>query len=471
MNASRPYQTDTIERVEASTARRVLIVLPTGGGKTIVAREIIRRSGARVLFLAAARELIHQTSEKLAAAGVAHGIIMAGVRGKAADVQVASVQTLARRPSMPSADIVFIDEADLARAESYGKILAHYPHARIIGMTATPWRADGKGLGELFDETILSATPRELIAGGYLVDFGGSRFEPLDTAGVKTTGGDFDKGELGKRATSSADGKRLVGDIVNAYQAHAQGRSAVCFAVNVEHSKLLAAQFLAAGIPAEHVDATLPIDERAAILANVRSGKTHVLCNVGILTRGVDIPSLEVAILARPTKSLALYLQCVGRVLRPSPGKDRALILDHAGCTRTHGFPDDARDYTLDFDGKKRTLVAAVGITRCFECFIIVESGLDSCPHCGASLVREREAPSLAPVAGTAVDFEVLRAAARAPSTDAIALRDLLWSMSVRGKSAGTASFVWKQRHGDYPSKALMAQARALAGLDVQVAA
>lgn len=440
-------------------------------GKTVIAAEFIRRlelDGKRALFLAAQKELVEQTSAKLDAAGVRHGIIMAGERGTAADVQVASVQTLVRRDQMPAADVIFIDEADLARAESYDKILAHYPHAAVIGMTGTPWRADGKGLGELFRDLVVVATPRELIDAGYLVDFGGARFDALDTAGIKTTAGDYDKKELGDRATSTDQGRKLVGDIVREYLSRAPGKRAACFAVNIAHSKMLAQQFLDAGVPAEHIDGAMPKDQRAAIFDRVRSGETRVLCNYGIVTRGVDVPALEVAILARPTKSLSLYLQMAGRVLRPSPGKDRAMLFDHAGLTAMHGFPDDVRDYSLDFDGKKKAcLVPSIGIQRCRACFIVVESGLDSCPHCGVSFLRERPASSLEHVPGTAVDFDAIRAAARAPSTEVVELRDLLWNAAARGKAANVASFVWKQRHGDWPPKALMDAAKRMAGLQV----
>lgn len=470
----RPYQTRAIERVEehlAAGKRRVLLVAPTGAGKTVIAAEFIRRielRGQRALFLAAQKELVEQTSAKLDAVGVHHGIIMAGERGTAADVQVASVQTLVRRPQMPSADVIFIDEADLARAESYDKILQNYPHAAVIGMTGTPWRADGKGLGELFETLVVVATPRELIDAGYLVDFGGARFDALDTSGIKVTAGDFDQRQLGERATQTDQGRKLVGDIVREYLARTPGRRAACFAVNIAHSKMLTEQFTTAGVAAEHIDGAMPKDERAAIFARVRSGETRVLCNYGIVTRGVDIPALEVAILARPTKSLSLYLQMAGRVLRPHPGKDRAILLDHGGLTAAHGFPDDVRDYSLDFDGKKKAgLVPSIGIQRCRACFLIVEAGVESCPHCGQSFLRERPASSLEHVPGTAVDFDAIRAAARAPAAEVIELRDLLWSAAARGKAANVASFLWKQRHGDWPPRTLMEAAKRMAGLQV----
>lgn len=465
----RPYQIEAIERTLAlfgAGRRRVLVVAPTGAGKTVLAAEFIRRMrqrGERALFLAAGRELIEQTSRKLADVDVEHGIIMGGVRPRPGDVQVAIVQALARRDSMPPADLVFIDEADLARAETYSKILAHYPEARVIGLTGTPWRSDGKGLGELFEDVVVAATPRALMDEGFLVEADGFGFVPLDTAGVHTTGGDFNQGELGKRATASDDGARVVGDIVREYQRHAAGRLAVVFGVNIEHSKMLAERFRAEGIVAEHVDGA--DKDRDAKLDRVRSGETRVICNVQLLTRGVDIPALEVAILARPTKSRALYLQMVGRVLRPSPGKERALILDHAGCTFAHGLPDFDRDYSLTADEKKKPVdpTAAPPITTCRECYAVFATGPTECPACGASLDRVRSGPELIVVDGRAVPFAELRA--RTNELQAVRLRDLLWDSHVRGWKPQAVTLRFKEEFGSFPSKELVAIARRMANL------
>lgn len=463
----RPYQIEAIERIEALIAqgcRRILGVAPCGAGKTVIAADLLHRveeRGQRALFLAAQRELIDQTSAKLDAVDVAHGIIMAGHEPRHSSVQVASVQTLVRRPTLPPADIVFIDEADLARADSYAKILEHYPQATVLGLTGTPWRSDGKGLGELFREVVVVATPRELIQRKFLVDFGGARFEPLDTSGIKTTAGDWDQKDLGDRATKSDQGRRLIGNVVSEYLARTPGKRAACFAVNIEHSKLLAEQFVAAGVAAEHIDGAMPKDQRAGIFARVRSGETRVLCNYGIVTRGVDVPALEVAILARPTKSLSLYIQMVGRVMRPSPetGKEKATIHDHAGLTAMHGFPDEDRDYSLTADPKKkREGIVVVGVRRCPECFSEVESGLGSCPACGFEFERKRD---LVTVDGKAIDFAELRAKVmETQEREAVELRDLLWT----SRNASVACFRFERTYGRKPSKELVAVARRLAG-------
>jgi len=483
----RPYQIEAIEQAAALFAqgyKRVLLVSPTGSGKTVIAADIIRRLRERrnrALFLAAARELIFQTSNKLNDIDVGHGIIMAGVAGKPSDVQVASVQTLTRRLKMPTAELVVIDEADLARAASYEKILAEYPDAHVLGLTATPWRGDGKGLGHLFEASVVVATPRSLMDHGHLVEADGYVFEPLDLEGVKTTAGDYDQEEQGKRATQTADGKRLAGDIVREYLARAQGRRAIAFCVNIEHSKMLAQQFVDAGVPAEHIEGAS--EDREGILKRLRSGETHVVTNCQVLTRGVDIPAVEVAILARATKSVSLYLQMVGRALRPSPatGKTRALILDHAGCVMrrgelVHGLPDAERDYSLTADvqkkAKKGDKVVAPAITQCRSCYFVAAGTLDTCPRCGAVLKQARSQIELVGAEANAVAFDEVQKKANSNALHVTALRDLLWRGQDKDWKPKAAEMHFKKVYGFWPGKELLANARRAAGIrDTQPAA
>lgn len=346
----RPYQVEAIENVRArlrAGARRVLIVLPTGGGKTVVASSIIRSAvekGSRILFLAHRRELIQQTADKLQRFGVRHGIIMAGERPALQHpCQVASVQTLARRrDALKSVDLIFFDEAHHAAAGSYTDVLEWYPQARVVGLTATPWRLDGRGLADVFDAHVLASTPRELKEQGFLVPVGGWEFEAIDTSHARVQRGDFATKDLVDEAAKP----RVVGDIVEEWLRHAAGKRTVVFCVSIEVSKLVAERFRAAGVAAEHVDGEMPTLERDAVLRRLRSGQTRVVCNCNVLTEGFDCPELEVCVLARPTLSTALYLQMVGRVLRPAPGKVQARIHDHAGCLASHGAPFATRDYS-----------------------------------------------------------------------------------------------------------------------------
>lgn len=354
----RPYQLDGIEaarRAFASGAKRVLVVLATGGGKTVLASSIIKSAaskGSKVLFLAHRRELISQASAKLSSFGVEHGIIQAGTMARPKrSVQVASVATMVNRlDSLKDVNLIFVDEAHHCAAGSYLKILEAHPGAKVIGLTATPWRIDGKGLGDIFDSHVEVATPAQLHELGFLAKVKCFTFRPIDTSGVKVTAGDYNLGALGEAAAAPM----IVGDIVDRYVEHAQGKRAVLFACNIEHSKSMAAAFVSAGIASEHVDGMTPSEERAAILARLGTGETKVLCNFGVCTEGWDMPMLEVAILARPTLSEALALQMIGRVLRVAEGKEHARIHDHARLLTAFGHPYDERDFSPQRTAKKR---------------------------------------------------------------------------------------------------------------------
>lgn len=345
----RPYQVEAVEAARAELRagkKRVLVTCPTGGGKTVLASDIIRSAvekGRRVLFLAHRRELIHQTADKLRRFGVRYGVIMAGERMALQEAcQVASIQTLARRDVLKSVDLIFFDEAHHAAAGTYLDVMQRWPNAAVVGLTATPWRLDGKGLGDVFDGHVLARTPRQLRDEGFLCPVGGWAYEAVDTSGAKVKGGDYVASSLAAAAMS----KRVLGDVVEEYVRHTPGRRAVVFAASVEASRRMAELFVAAGVPAEHVDGTTPTPERDATLARLRAGHTLVVCNCNVLTEGFDCPELEVCILARPTLSTAMYLQMVGRVLRPAPGKESARIHDHAGCLAAHGHPYADRDYS-----------------------------------------------------------------------------------------------------------------------------
>ncbi len=352
----RPYQLESIEAARncfRQGTKRLLLVCPTGGGKTVIASEVVRAAalkGSRVLFLAHRRELITQTSSKLASFDVAHGVIQAGVMARPGRmVQVASVPTIVNRlDNMPEQDLIFVDEAHHCAAGSYVKILDRFPGARVIGLTATPWRIDGKGLGDIFDGHVQVATPDELHQLGFLCPVKCFTFKPIDTSGVSVTAGDYNLGQLGEA------GKQIVGDVVERYLEHAPGKRAVLFACNIEHSKSMAAAFVLAGVAAEHLDGMTPVEERAAILKRLETGETKVLSNFGVCTEGWDMPSIEVVILCRPTLSESLALQMIGRGLRPNEGKDHARIHDHARLLTSFGHPYDDRDWSPTRTAKKK---------------------------------------------------------------------------------------------------------------------
>lgn len=380
----RDYQVRAIQGLRAEFCKgnkRTILVLPTGGGKTTVAAEMIKGAVSksnRVLFLAHRTELIDQASARLDTYEIDHGIIQSGtLRAKpTAQVQVASIQTLVNR-QLPPADLVIVDESHRARSESYLKILCQYPEAAVIGLTATPIRLDGKGLGDLFSAMVEAATVEELIASGVLIP--PRVFVPSapDLAGIKTTAGDYNQGQL----ADVMDKPHLVGDIIEHWLDLAQGRQTVVFAASVEHSLHLRDAFRKEGVSAEHIDGCTNKHERKRILDDLANGRIQVVTNMGVLTEGWDCPSCSCGVLARPTKSLGLYLQEVGRIMRCAPGKTDAILLDHAGCTFEHGVASESREWELTPSKKKKP--SAPSIKNCPMCYAVTASMAIRCPECG----------------------------------------------------------------------------------------
>jgi superfamily II DNA or RNA helicase len=393
----RPYQTKAVDDFEQTTAAgrcKILLVCPTGGGKTLIACELIRRANARYqrsLFLAHRREIIQQTSDKLGANGIAHGIIMAGIDPRPmAPVQVASIDTLRVRAmnsdamAMPLANLVILDEAHHARAETYTQIVEAYPDATILGLTATPCRGDGRGLGNIFEVMIECPQVPELIALGFLV--GTKVYAPVDPnlKGVRTQSGDYVINQLAGRMNTD----ELVGDIITHWIKYGEHRRTVVFAVDVAHSVHIAGEFIKAGIRAEHLDGRTPIPDRAAILARLASGETEVVSNCMVLTEGWDMPEVGCCVLARPTKQMGLYRQMIGRVLRPAPGKSHAIILDHSGAVFRHGLPEEHVEWTLDVDRRaeapaheRRKRGGGPKLRECPSCHVLMLA--PPCGNCG----------------------------------------------------------------------------------------
>jgi superfamily II DNA or RNA helicase len=355
----RQYQIDVIRDVDAAVQnchRRILVVAPTGAGKTVIAASVIRNAvseGRRILFLAHRRELIAQAHRKLYDQDIDAGIILAGYPSRPLEsVQVASIQTLharairSRSIDLPPADLVIVDEAHHARAKTYRKIIDSYPDAVILGLTATPCRADGKGLGNIFDAMIECPQVSELIAGGFLVQTRVYAPSQPDLKGVDIARGDYVKKQLAKRV----DQPKLIGDIVTHWHRLANGRPTLVFATSIEHSLHLCDEFGRSVVLAEHLDGSTPVAERERILAGLKTGRIEVVVNVGVLPEGFDCPDVSCIVLARPTKSLGLYRQMIGRGLRPASDKSYCLILDHAGAVYAHGLPEDRIDWTLRTD-------------------------------------------------------------------------------------------------------------------------
>lgn len=374
----RDYQESAVRATFAVLHRRPILVAPTGSGKTIMAVALTERIGGRTLWLAHRRELIEQAARHLEASGAMVGIIKAGVApSPLANVQVASVATLVRR-AMPPADLVVCDECHHVTADSYQTILGAYPRTPVLGLTATPFRLDGRGLGDLFGEIVVAATPAELCERGVLHAPRVWAARTPDLRGVKVTGGDYNLGALSERVNDT----KLTGNIVQTWLTRARGRRTVAFAVDVVHSRAIVAAFRAAGVRAEHLDGRTPAHEREAILGRLRSGETAIVSNCMVLTEGWDLPALECAIVARPTASLNLHLQMIGRVMRASDGKDGAIVLDHAGNHHVHGLVTRRLEYSLD-GGTKVGSSEPLGLRRCQQCGLLYELHVTACPECG----------------------------------------------------------------------------------------
>lgn len=383
----RPYQTALIDAARAhlmAGRRRVLIQAPTGAGKTALTAYMLGQSaarGRRSWFIVHRRELILQSHRAFRAAGIKAGIVGAGFpTDRRALVQIAGIQTLARRHrTMYEPDIIVWDEAHHIAAAQWSQIHKAYD-CHHIGLSATPTRLDGTGLGEWFDEIVQGPSVADLIADGWLSPF--RLFAPSrpDLSGVRSRAGDYARDGL----QEAVDKPSITGDAVSHYRRLADGRRAVAFAVSVEHSRHIAAAFAASGIRAAHVDGATPAAERDETMRSFSEGRVRVLCNVDLFGEGVDVPGIECAILLRPTQSLSLYLQQVGRALRPAPGKAEAIILDHAGNALRHGLPDEPRQWSLEGERKSRRQRDAedTPVKHCPACFRVVPTATRACP-CG----------------------------------------------------------------------------------------
>lgn len=433
----RDYQETLIEGCrDVFRARKnsVLIQLPTGGGKTLTSAFMVKRSsdkGSVCWWLVHRREIISQASKTFAGLGIEHGVIMGGhCTDINKRVQVGSIQTIARRlGQIPDPDMIFFDEAHHMASGQYQAVFDAFPSAKKVGMTATPWRLDGRGLGCWFEEMVPGPSVSMLIERGSLSRY--RLFAPtqIDTGAIKIQAGDFKKDDL----AAAMDKPSITGDAVAHYLKLCRGKRAVAFAVNVEHSQHIAAQFNANGVPAEHVDGTMDAASRDGAIQRFIAGDTLVLTNCELFGEGFDVPAIEAVILLRPTKSLSLHLQQVGRALRPAPGKAEAIILDHAGNSLNHGLPDDDREWTLaDREKRKASDKATVAIKTCLECFHVYRPA-PKCPQCGH--VPEAQGREIEQRDGelAEVDPAVLRAARKQEERRAQSVDDLI----ALGKSRG----------------------------------
>lgn len=392
----RPRQTKAVDALRAAYGaghRAPILVAPTGFGKSATASYMIRSAvakGRRVWFLAHLREILEATSKQLTAEGIDHGFIMAGKpEDTDAAVQVAMVQTAVRRLGRyTKPDLIVIDEAHLAVAETYRKVVEDCGNPRLLLLTATPIRLDGRGMREVADLIVPTCSTAELIAEGLLAPVRYYAPSRPDLTGVRTVAGDYAAGDLAKAMNKPS----ITGDAVAHYQKLAHGRPAVAFCTNIAHAKETAVAFRQAGYKAVAISGDSKPEERDAALHGLNAGDIDVVCNCALWVAGVDAPAIGCIIMLAPTKSLTKYLQSIGRGLRTHPGKSDCIVLDHAGNAFTHGLPTEERDWSLD-GAKKRAKQAddVEPVRQCERCYF-VHSPAPVCPNCGhAHPVKERK--------------------------------------------------------------------------------
>lgn len=397
------FQAKGVEEIRAAFSagyRSPLYCAPTGSGKTVVFSHISEGVVAkqnRAIILVHRYELLKQTSDALQEAGVLHGLIHPRFRPTPyAPIQVASVQTMLNRLTKIDRefDLVVIDEAHHAAAKSWLTIVGNMPNSRLLGVTATPIRTDGKGLGKqhggLFDTLIKGPQIKELIEWGYLKKpkvFGSG--EIIDLVGVKMVRGDYEKAELERRLNR----KTITGNAVMEYRRLCPGLPAIAFCVSVKHAEEVAHEFCQAGFNFASIDGKMSDADRARRIAGLADGTFHGLTSCELISEGTDIPAVAVCIGLRPTNSLSLYLQMSGRPLRKYPGQEIAYILDHAGNVFRHGMPDADREWSLDgsyaYEPNTGGTSPRSKLMQCKKCRAIVANA-NTCSECGNAHIQAR---------------------------------------------------------------------------------
>lgn len=395
----RPYQLQAIAELRqalAQPASSAVLVLPTGAGKTTVAAELTRlmvARGKRVWFVAHLYELVAQARTRMEAFGLTVGEIASDAYYWAArPVQCCMVQTLSRRigsiPAHELPDFIFFDEGHHTAAGTYQKVLDAAPLARRIGLTATPYRLDGKALGEWYQSLVEPITIGELMESGHLVRAHYALAE-VDLEGLGERGGDYAADQAFKKFNK----RQLYAGTVTQYENHALGEKAICFCINVEHSLATVQAFNERGIAAAHLDGATPLAQRRRVLEEFAAGRWQVLSNVALFTEGFDLPNISCVILNRPTKSKALYLQMGGRGLRPSPGKSRCLVIDMGGNVKAHSFLDTPAEHSLETKKKPRASVGVRPMKDCKYCGLWWPISARACSGCGADFPVEVAKP------------------------------------------------------------------------------
>lgn len=402
----REYQTKLINEVRQAYKdgfKTPCIVLPCGGGKSVIVAEIAKRTtdkGNKVLFLVHRKELCDQIRATFKNWGVNMNLCLVGM-----------VQTICKRlAKLSPPSLIITDENHHSLATSYKKIYEFFPLARRVGVTATPIRLNGSGLKDVNDKLIIGVTAKWLIEHNYLAPYDYYAPSMIDLTSVKTSRGEYVSSDVERLMIRKA----VFGDVIENYRRLADGKQAICYCTTIKHSLAMEKAFNEAGIDARHIDGETPKAERDRIIEMFRSGQINILCNVDLISEGFDVPDCECAILLRPTKSLTLYIQQAMRCMRYKKDK-RAVIIDHVGNYARFGLPDEDREWKLEYPKKpkrKKNDVPDVGLTTCPKCFSVLPKNIAVCSECGFKFPKkeikeiEKEESTLQKIEGFKIDYD-----------------------------------------------------------------
>lgn len=436
----RPYQIDLLEQTrEAYRAgyKAPCIVSPCGSGKSVMMAEMAKLAtdkGNRVLFLVHRQELCQQIFGTF----VGWGVNMQLCR-------ISMVQTARRRlDKLPKPQLIITDENHHSMASTYRKIYDYWPDVPRVGVTATPIRLNGSGLGDVNDKLIIGPSVKQLIEWGNLSLFRYFAPEVVDTSKLQIKRGDFVQTEVDELFNQNA----IYGDVIGHYRKLSDGQQAICYCATIGQSKKMAYEFTKAGISAYHLDGDTPKAIRASIIDQFRAGAIKILCNVDLISEGFDVPDCNTAILLRPTQSLALYIQQAMRCMRYKPGKT-AVIIDHVGNVGRFGTPDMDRVWSLDAPKKRKKTTddSAFGVKQCPACFYVYDKKETACPNCGFKVIREaKDLDEIKDAQLVEVESKPVTLDYRDPK-DCHSLKELQDLARNRGYKPGWAYYQAKQLH------------------------
>jgi superfamily II DNA or RNA helicase len=373
-----------------------LLVAACGYGKTICFAHIAARArskGNSVIICVHRQELLRQTCETLKKFDVPYGVISAKTAIDNSElIQVASVQTLYRRlQQVNRPKLIILDECHRYMATTFLSVIRYFSEAKILGVTATPCRTDGKGLKEIFDTMIIGGTAEDLISRGRLAK--PIYYAPPQVANfddVKIIAGDYAKDEISQRMNKP----HITGDAIEHYKRICPNAKAVVFCTSRKHAENVAIDFQSSGIPAASIDGTLSDFDRAQRIDDLTTGKIKVLTSCELISEGFDLPTVEAAIMLRPTQSLSIWIQQAGRAMRIAPNKKFAYIIDNVGNVLRHGAIEHITEWSLDGikANLKKEQEKIPAFSRCKQCFIVFPTHLTRCPECdGEREISKRE--------------------------------------------------------------------------------